>query len=78
MLKGLLQVAPVPVHLRIDGRVLKHIRPFSSEDESDLPQAEILKLTIAKLDESLKTHDVQRLQHTLLNGLLKVGRRSID
>lgn len=42
------------------------------EDESDLPQADILKATIAKLDESLKAHDVQKLQFTLLNGLLKV------
>lgn len=43
------------------------------EDESDLPQAAILKATIAKLDESLKAHDVQKLQFTLLNGLLKVS-----
>lgn len=45
------------------------------EDESDLPQADILKATIAKLDESLKAHDVQKLQFTLLNGLLKVRVR---
>jgi hypothetical protein len=37
-----------------------------------LPQADILKATMAKLDESLKAHDVQKLQFTLLNGLLKV------
>ena len=45
------------------------------EDESDLPQADILKATMAKLDESLKARDVQKLQFTLLNGLLKVRWR---
>lgn len=49
-----------------------HTLDVSSEDDSDLPQADMLKLTIAKLDKSLKTHDVQKLQFTLLNGLLKV------
>ncbi len=51
---------------------------WREDDETDLPQAEMLKSTIAKLDESMRARDANKLQFMLLNGLLKRNHLGID
>lgn len=41
-------------------------------DDSDFPQSEMLRRITATLDEALQARDVQKLQFTLVSGLLKV------
>lgn len=47
-----------------------------SEDDSDFPQSEVLRRITHTLDEALQARDVQKLQFTLLSGLLKVRRQA--
>lgn len=42
-------------------------------DDSDFPQSEVLRRITATLDEALQARDVQKLQFTLVSGLLKVA-----
>lgn len=45
---------------------------WGREDDSDFPQAEMLRKIIATLDEALQARDVQKVMFTLSSGLLKV------
>ena len=45
------------------------------QKEDDLPQASTLRVIIEKLDGAIRAKDVQKLQFTLLNGLLKVSNQ---